>query len=98
LPSYDAEPSWSLEDPDSVSVSTAYQSLEFGPGELDLTSESALSVLKEWYAKNPIEPDSLQGYVFQDIALPEELERRSTYERRGLERESLEWGVCVTRK
>jgi hypothetical protein len=55
-------------------LSTAYQYLGYEPGELDPTDQAAISVLKEWYARNPIEPDSLQGNDFQDIASPEELD------------------------
>jgi hypothetical protein len=45
---------------DQPRFDAVYEFLGCGPGELDLTPEAALSVLKEWYAKNPIEPDSLQ--------------------------------------
>jgi hypothetical protein len=52
-------------------LNAAYQSLGCGPGELYLTLEAVFSVLKEWYAKNPIEPDSLQGDYIQDISPPD---------------------------
>lgn len=39
-------------------LSAAYQYLGCEPGELDLTDKAAISVLKEWNARNPIEPDS----------------------------------------
>jgi hypothetical protein len=65
---------WFLDHEDPAMLNTAYQSLGFGPGELDFTREAALSTLKEWYAKNPIEPDPLQGDDLQDIALPEDLD------------------------
>jgi hypothetical protein len=55
-------------------LNTAYKYLGFGPGELDLTPGAALSVLKEWYAKNPIEPVSLPRDYLRPMALPEELD------------------------
>jgi hypothetical protein len=58
---------------DLASVNTAYQSLGCQPGELDLTPDAAISVVKKWYARNPIEPDSLQGDDFRNTALPEGL-------------------------
>ena len=63
---------WEPADRDSARLSTAYQSLGWGPGELCLTPGAALSVLKEWYARNPLEPDSSEA-DFQGMALPEEL-------------------------
>ncbi|KAM0689806.1 hypothetical protein Q7P36_010677 [Cladosporium allicinum] len=65
---------WKFDLVGPTSLSKAYQSLGYEPGELDLTPKAAISVLKEWYARNPIEPDSLQGNDFQDIASPEELD------------------------
>jgi hypothetical protein len=64
------ESRWGSKYADPASLSTAYQSLGCGPGELDFTPGTAISVLKEWYAKNPIEPDPFQD-DFQDMALPE---------------------------
>jgi hypothetical protein len=70
---YDGQLRWFLDREGPARLSAAYRYLGCEPGELDLTREAALSVLKEWYAKNPIEPDFLQGDDFQDIALLEEL-------------------------
>jgi hypothetical protein len=64
-------PSWYFDCKNPARLNAAYQSLGCGPGELDLTLEAVFSVLKEWYAKNPIEPDSLQGDYIQDISPPE---------------------------
>jgi hypothetical protein len=64
-------PSWDFDCENPARLNAAYQSLGCGPGELDLTLEAIFSVLKEWYAKNPIEPDSLQGDYIQDISPPE---------------------------
>ena len=58
----------------SAELSAAYQYLGCEPGELDLTDKAAISVLKKWNARNPIEPDSLQGDDFHDVALPQELD------------------------
>jgi hypothetical protein len=68
------EKRWISLDNDLVSPSTGYQPLGCEPGELDLTQDAAISVLKKWYARNPIEPDSLQGDEFRDTALPEGLD------------------------
>jgi len=65
---------WHFTYEDPAVLSAAYQSLGCEPGELDLTSKAALSVLKEWYAKNLIEPDSLPGDDLRPMALPEELD------------------------
>jgi hypothetical protein len=65
-------PEWEPTNRDPARLNTAYQSLGWGPGELCLTPEAALSVLKEWYARNPLEPDSSEA-EFQGMVLPEEL-------------------------
>jgi hypothetical protein len=70
----DARRRWPSAYEDSARLSAAYQYLGCEPGELDLTDQAAISVLKEWNARNPIEPDSLQGDDFQDVALPQELD------------------------
>jgi hypothetical protein len=72
---FDVEPGltvrWRYCD-DPAQLSKANHSLGFEFGELDLTPEAAISVLKEWYAKNPIELDSSEANV-QGMILPEEL-------------------------
>jgi hypothetical protein len=68
------ESDWDFNYERPADLSSAYQSLGCGPGELDLTPEAVLSVLKEWYAKNPIEPDSLPKDDIRPMALPEELD------------------------
>jgi hypothetical protein len=65
---------WGLNYKESSELSAACQYLGREPGELDLTDQAAILVLKEWYDRNPIEPDSLQGNDFQDIASHEELD------------------------
>jgi hypothetical protein len=72
--SYGQKPRWDLVHRCSARFNTAYQFLGCEPGVLDLTPQGAISVLKEWYVKNPIELDPLQGDDFQDIALPKELD------------------------
>jgi hypothetical protein len=74
--SFNGKSSWEIDHlhPAGLRLSKAYHSLGFGPGKLDLTPQAALSVLKEWYAKNPIEPDPLQGEDSHDMALLEELD------------------------
>jgi hypothetical protein len=62
--------------------SAARQLLGYGPSELDLTPEAAISVLKEWYAKNPIDPDASQEEDFQDSASMDEFSLHPNQRRR----------------
>lgn len=55
-------------------LNAVYELLGCGPDELDLSPEAAISVLKDWYAGNPIEPDSLQDDVFHGKVSSEELD------------------------
>jgi hypothetical protein len=43
---------------DQASLDAVYKFLNCSPEELDIGPEAAISVLKKWYAKNPIEPGS----------------------------------------
>jgi hypothetical protein len=66
-------PIWGFGWADPANIKAACHSLRYGPGEL-ITREAAISVLKEWYAKNPIEPVSFPGDDLRRMALPEELD------------------------
>jgi hypothetical protein len=55
-------------------LNAAYKFLNRDPEDLEISREAALSVLKKWYAENPIEPYPPQEDEFQNTASPEKLD------------------------